>query len=590
MLFCKRLLCPLSANCFAVFLQKKTAVGLPAVNMRDYEEITAFLRKWGPYQKFIFFLLSITVFPNGFGGMSIVFVGDIPEHRCFVPENLSLSEAWRNRTIPLVQEGDKLQYSKCRRYRVDVIMNLSETFPDPDSFNMSEVEQEPCLDGWEYSKDQYISTIVTEWDLVCNSDWKMPLSMSIYFLGVLVGSFFSGMLSDRFGRKAVLFGTMAVQTGFNILQVFSPNWEIFCLVNFLVGIGQISNYVAAFVIGSELLGKSIRITYCTLGIGISYACGYMFLPLVAYFIRSWRALLFTLSLIGLMYIPLWWFIPESPRWLLLKGRVQEAEAILRHIAKRNGVTPPEVLFNDLELEHIKDKNVDSFAVIRLVKARNSRGITMINIIVWMILAVGYYGLSLNTPNLHGDDYLNCFFAGAIEIPANIAAWLFLQRFSRKFSLSGTLFFGGIILFFVQLIPPNLSILATVLVMVGKFANTCAFAIIYAYTAELYPTVIRNTGVGVNLTASRLGSIVSPYVFYLGIYHESLPFILMGGLAMFSATLVLFLPETFNIPLPDTIDQMQKMKGFKNTCSNHDYFNENVTTGENNIVVIKKEDI
>ncbi|XP_067899871.1 organic cation/carnitine transporter 2-like isoform X3 [Heterodontus francisci] len=484
MLFCKRLLCPLSANCFAVFLQKKTAVGLPAVNMRDYEEITAFLRKWGPYQKFIFFLLSITVFPNGFGGMSIVFVGDIPEHRCFVPENLSLSEAWRNRTIPLVQEGDKLQYSKCRRYRVDVIMNLSETFPDPDSFNMSEVEQEPCLDGWEYSKDQYISTIVTEWDLVCNSDWKMPLSMSIYFLGVLVGSFFSGMLSDRFGRKAVLFGTMAVQTGFNILQVFSPNWEIFCLVNFLVGIGQISNYVAAFVIGSELLGKSIRITYCTLGIGISYACGYMFLPLVAYFIRSWRALLFTLSLIGLMYIPLW----------------------------------------------------------------------------WMILAVGYYGLSLNTPNLHGDDYLNCFFAGAIEIPANIAAWLFLQRFSRKFSLSGTLFFGGIILFFVQLIPPNLSILATVLVMVGKFANTCAFAIIYAYTAELYPTVIRNTGVGVNLTASRLGSIVSPYVFYLGIYHESLPFILMGGLAMFSATLVLFLPETFNIPLPDTIDQMQKMKG------------------------------
>ncbi|XP_060693282.1 organic cation/carnitine transporter 2-like isoform X1 [Hemiscyllium ocellatum] len=558
--------------------------------MRDYDEITVFLGGWGPYQILAFFVLSVSVFPNGFGGLSIVFVGDIPKHRCFIPGNLNLSEAWMNRTIPLEQDKDKLQYSKCRRYRLDVIKNLSEIFPDPDSVNISEVGQEPCLDGWVYSKEQYISTIVSEWDLVCNNAWKMPFSMSVYFLGVLTGSFVSGILSDRFGRKAILFATMAVQTGFNVLQVFSSSWEIFCLVNFLIGIGQISNYVAAFVLGSELLGKSIRITFCTLGVGISYAFGYMFLPLVAYFIRSWRILLFALSLVGLIYIPLWWFIPESPRWLLSKGRVQEAEAIFHHIAKKNGTTLPEVLFSDLELEDIKDKNIKSFSITHLIKTHNIRSITIINLIVWFILAIGYYGLSLNTPNLHGDDYLNCFISGAIEIPANLAAWFFLQKFSRKLSLSGSLFFGGIVLFFVQLIPSSISILATMLVMIGKLANTCAFAIIYTYTAELYATVIRNTSVGVCLTASRLGSIISPYFFYLGAYYEFLPYILMGSLTIFSALLILLLPETINFPLPDTIDQMQRMKGFKNAWIHRYYLNTNETTTEVNCMAIKKEEL
>ncbi|XP_060692836.1 organic cation/carnitine transporter 2-like [Hemiscyllium ocellatum] len=558
--------------------------------MRDYDEITAFLGEWGPFQKIIFFLLSLSILPNGFCGMSIVFVGDTPEHRCFIPGNLNLSEAWMNRTIPLEQDKDKLQYSKCRRYRLDVIKNLSEIFPDPDSVNISEVGQEPCLDGWVYSKEQYISTIVSEWDLVCDNDWKGPFSMSAFFVGVLAGSFVSGQLSDRFGRKVVLFGTMAIQTVFSIIQAFSPSWEIFCFLNFIVGLGQISNYVAAFVLGSEMLGKSIRVMYSTVGICISFAIGYMLLPLVAYFIRSWGALLLALSIPGVFYIPLWWLIPESPRWLLTTGRVQEAEAIIHKMAKKNCVTPPATLFSDFELEDTKSKSKQSHAIIHLVKTYNIRMITIINLLVWMIMAVGYFGLSLSTPNLHGDDYLNCFLMAAIEVPAYIASWLFLQKFSRRFSLSGAFLLGGVVLFFVQLIPPNLSALATVLVMIGKFGVTAAFAIVYVYSSELFPTVVRNMGVGVSSMAGRFGAIVSPYIFYLGVHHDFLPFIVMGTLTVFSAVLVLFLPETVNIPLPETIDQMQKIKGFDCRCIHriHDDLHKNETTQETLVMVRTKE--
>ncbi|XP_048459943.1 solute carrier family 22 member 5-like [Rhincodon typus] len=380
-----------------------------------------------------------------------------------------------------------------------------------------------------------------QWDLVCDNDWKGPFSMSVFFVGVLAGSFISGQLSDRFGRKVILFGTMAVQTGFSMIQAFSPNWEIFCVLNFLVGLGQISNYVAAFVLGSEVLGKSVRVMYCTLGIGISFAFGYMLLPLAAYFIRSWWALLLVLS--------------------------------------------PSVL------EDMKSKCNLSHAIIHLVKTYNIRIITIINLLVWMILAVGYFGLSLSTPNLHGDDYLNCFFMAVIEVPAYVASWLFLQRFSRRFSLSGAFFLGGVVLFFVQLIPSNLSVLATVLVMIGKFGATTAFAIVYVYSSELFPTVVRNMGVGVSSMACRFGAIISPYIFYLGVQHEFLPFIVMGCLTVFSAILVLFLPETVNVPLPETIDQMQKIKGFECRCIHrmrgHLYKNE--TTREPFAMVCKKEE-
>lgn len=493
--------------------------------MRDYDEITAFLGEWGPAQKLIFLLLTVSVIPNGFSPFSIIFVGDTPEHRCSIPGNLNLSQAWMNRTIPQVP-GTQVQYSQCSRYRLDVIRSLSEVFPDPDLLNVSGIDEEPCLDGWDYSQDQYTSTIISEWDLVCDDTWKEPFATSLYFFGMMIGSGGSGIISDRFGRKIVLFGTMAVQILFNLLLTLSPSWEIFCLINFCRGIGEMSNYVTAFVLGSEILQKSIRVAFSTFGIGCLYAVGYMMLSFVAYFVRGWRMLILTLSLISLLYIPLWWFIPESPRWLLSKGRVKEAESIIRLMAKKNGITPPAALFTDDELEHMQNKQAKSVPVIQLIKSRNILVITVISMLIWMIVAIGYFGLSLNVPKLHGNDYLNCFLFGAIEIPGYIASWLILQKCPRRLSHVGILVLSGGVLLIMNLIPSNHPI-STVLVLIGKLGSTCAFSMIFAYVSELYPTPLRNTGFGVSSMASRAGSIIAPYIVLLGIYQENLPFIVLS---------------------------------------------------------------
>ncbi|XP_019065405.1 solute carrier family 22 member 4 isoform X2 [Fukomys damarensis] len=400
----------------------------------------------------------------------------------------------------------------------------------------------------------------TRWNLVCEDDWKTPLTASLFFVGVLLGSFVSGQLSDRFGRKSILFATMAVQTGFSFLQIFSINWEMFTVLFVIVGMGQISNYVVAFILGSEILGKSARLVFSTLGVCTFFAMGYMLLPLLAYFIRDWRMLLLALTLPGALCAPLWWCIPESPRWLISQKRFREAEDIIQKAAKMNSVTAPPVIFDPIELQELTSLKQPKVFILDLFRTLNIAKITIMSLLLWMLTSVGYFALSLNVPNLHGDIYLNCFLSALIEVPAYVLAWLLLRKLPRRYIIAGVLCFGGGVLLLIQLVPADYNFLSIGLVMLGKFGVTAAFSMLYVFTAELYPTLVRNMAVGIASMASRVGSIIAPYFVYLGAYNRLLPYIVMGSLTVFIGIVTLFFPESFGVTLPETLEQMQKVKG------------------------------
>ncbi|XP_027129037.1 solute carrier family 22 member 4 isoform X2 [Larimichthys crocea] len=503
--------------------------------MADYIDSIAFLGQWGRFQQVVFFLLCATIVPNGFGAFTLVFLADTPSHHCAVPD-VNLTEDWHKSIIPIKVVNGEQELSRCSRYRLDVVRNLSAQGLVPSrDINLTDLEQEGCLDGWSYSKDIYQSTIVTEFDLVCSDRWKEPFTTTVFFVGVLFGCFFSGLLADRFGRKPILFATIAVQMAFTFAQVFSVSWTMFTILLFINGLGQMSNFVSALVLGTELFIGNVRVIYASLGTSLAFAIGYMMLPLTAYFLRDWKSLLLVLSVPCLVFFPLWWLVPESPRWLLSQGRVGEAEAIVRKAAKWNKVQAPMDIFQ-ADMGNERKTNSKGVSVLDLLRKSDIRTTTCILCFVSFTMTVGYYGLSFNTARLHTDPYISCFISATVEIPAYISSWLALQYLPRRVSVIGTLLLGAVPLFVIQAVPQ-----------------------------KLYPTPLRNTATGIMSTAARFGCCITPFFLNMSVYVKYLPYITLGTLAVASAFAAYFLPESFGRPLPETMQQMHKRERIKCAC-------------------------
>ncbi|XP_035522573.1 solute carrier family 22 member 5-like [Morone saxatilis] len=243
--------------------------------------------------------------------------------------------------------------------------------------------------------------------------------------------------------------------------------------------------------------------------------------------------------------------------------MEEAEAIVRKAAKWNKVQAPRVIFKDYSVKKTESK--EHHSVFDLLRKSSIRNTTLILCLVSFTLTTGYYSLSFNTSQLHADPYISCFISAAVEIPAYISSWLALRYLPRRLSVICTLLLGAVSLFLIQLVPQHLSIISVALEMLGKYAITTGTSLMFAYTSELYPTVLRNTATGTCTTVSRAGSCITPFLLKLSVYFKYLPYITLGTLAVVAAFATLYLPESFGRPLPETIQQMHKRERLQWPC-------------------------
>ncbi|KAK3736046.1 hypothetical protein QZH41_012218 [Actinostola sp. cb2023] len=184
----------------------------------------------------------------------------------------------------------------------------------------------------------------------------------------------------------------------------------------------------------------------------------------------------------------------------------------------------------------------------------------------------YYGLSLNAKHLGGDIYMNFFLYSLMEIPAYLTCLCFINWIGRRKSVCYYMIAAGCAclgcLFIQSSSNTNVTTtLTTVFAMIAKFGISASFAVIYIYSAELLPTVVRNVGMGVCSMSSRIAGICAPFIVYLGTYSKPLPIVIFGMCSFSAGLLCLALPETLNKPLPETLDDTT---GFDNLRSGISY--------------------
>ncbi|KAK3424212.1 hypothetical protein EUGRSUZ_F01005 [Eucalyptus grandis] len=413
------------------------------------------------------------------------------------------------------------------------------------------------------------SSTVTEWGLVCGEKYKVGLVQALFFGGCMIGAGTFGHLSDSFlGRKGSLTVVCILNAIFGCLTALSPDYWTYCLLRFITGFSTGGVGLCAFVLATEPIGPKKR---GAAGMSTFYffSCGIALLSGIAYVFRSWRELYIASSIPSMLFlVGVLPFISESPRWYLVRGKIDEAMKLMRAIAKANKKHLPdgvilaldeEVNENSNDGQSCKDqmdtKDAITGSLIDVVKSPVTRIRLLLAVAINFLCSVVYYGISLNVVNLQTNLYLSVFLNGVAEMPAFTITALLLDKFGRKPLAIGTQWFSGIFCLMGSLvmIHGEWKVARMVCGILGIFGMAGTYNLLFIYMAELFPTVVRNAALGCGAQAAQMGAILAPLVVVLG---GGFPFAVFAVCAILGGILAFYLPETLNRPLYDTMAGME----------------------------------
>jgi len=463
-----------------------------------------------------------------------------------------------------------------------------------------------------YGKFDMENSIATDFNLVCGENYKVALAGSIFMLGLCLGSGIGGKMSDHFGRKKTLLVLLLIGAISQVICGLTHTYNTYLAARFLSAIGA-SAVLPSLVMSMEIVGSKHR-TFASLLANVPFALGEATAAGIAYLARDWRTFQFVSSVPLFAWLIVAYFLaPESPRWLLAEVAARGAAArnkrrheaagrklklCIEKMAKINKTRLSEKTQQKLDQmlesvdkkaddekqensgkrddkcrqgeekkgvshnEHLEvDDEGEQIGLVDVIKHRSMRTSLIVMFCNWMIVTLGYYGLSMVAIVLGDDVFSSGALIALVEIPSYVFCWLFIDRLGRKPICMLAFLLTGITCTLAAFVtgPFQIALAAT-----GKFGNTAAFSIVFLYAAELFPTKVRSRVMGMCSMSARIGGFLAPQVVLflptlVPAGGRQAPMMVMATCSLLAAFLTLALPESLGSLTVQTVKDVEDLR-------------------------------
>eukprot|EP00656_Telonema_subtile_P009646 TRINITY_DN14550_c0_g1_i1.p1 TRINITY_DN14550_c0_g1~~TRINITY_DN14550_c0_g1_i1.p1 ORF type:complete len:488 (-),score=106.01 TRINITY_DN14550_c0_g1_i1:158-1621(-) len=380
------------------------------------------------------------------------------------------------------------------------------------------------------------------------------------FGGMLAGSYAWGVVSDRFGRRVSMLSSVSCTLLFGVTSAAATGPISLTVLRTLVGFG-IGGSSVSFSLLAEYVPVANRGGWLTIVQGAFWSFGILNETWLAWAIvpsQGWRCLLVVSAIPLLVLLAVhWFFLPESARWLAVRGQTVQAQYFLREVA----VTNHRPLGSEFELRLISKAKVPTLASLFSPK------LTPLTTSVWVLWTCNvfvYYGCVLFTDTLFRKQsdwsvYAVALVTGLSEIPGLLVAVALIDRKGRRLTQAMLFTMCAACLCFLTGMARFPTGLLLLFMFCARGAAVGAFVTLYTFTAEVYPTTCRATGLGAACAMGRLGGILTIYVALMFSTPQLyIPVLLYIAVSCVGAALALRLPwETKHRELPDVDHDLRK---------------------------------
>jgi len=192
-----------------------------------------------------------------------------------------------------------------------------------------------------------------------------------------------------------------------------------------------------------------------------------------------------------------------------------------------------------------------YSPLDLVRYKSQRMKFLILCALWFFISSNFYGITINLKNLKGDIYVLGIIMYAVDTVAYTCGGLISNYLGRRLTILISLCIASVS-FGLNAFIPFPEAVSVFFSFLSRFAISTVFNLIFTYSLELYPTVIRSYGFGINTLFAKMGNLLTPIIIEYLIDYINLIFMFVN---VFNFVIVLFLPETLNQPLPDLIPEL-----------------------------------